>query len=79
MTITLIHKSNTIRVTDELLSINKRFCQVFLTSEHVLTGDGEPSLLGATQPFYEPVPMGSLMPGREVGAGRGGEPVVQHL
>lgn len=57
MTITLIHKSHTIRVTDELLSINKRFYQVFLTSEHVLTGGGEPSLLGATRPFYEPVPM----------------------
>lgn len=42
MTITLIHKSNTIRVTDELLSVNKRFYQVFLTSEHVLTGDGDP-------------------------------------
>lgn len=67
-------------MTDELLSVNKRFHQVFLTSEHILTGDGEPSLLGAIHPFCEPVPMeSSLMPGREVGAGRGGEPVVQHL
>lgn len=57
MTITLIHKSNTICVTDEPLSVNKRFYQVFLTSEHVRIGDGEPSLLGATHPFYEPVPM----------------------